>query len=123
MAIQKFKVTYQDGSERTTLVTPLATFLAEEKYGGFLGNRESAVRIMHFLAWRSLHQAGQEPAKFEAWLEKIVDVEDVTPPDSIRDLIAGILLRVELQDTDEAEQILNLADQLDEAGGVPSPPP
>lgn len=79
MAVIQLKVIYADGVEKTVRVTPRATVMTEEKYGAIGTNRDAAVRILYHLAWASLNRTGKESDDYETWIDKIVDVEDVTP--------------------------------------------
>lgn len=77
MAATKLKVTYSDGREVQILASPKAQVETARHFRG-LGDIETfGVEVDYYLAWASLHYAGQEAAEFDAWLVTIGDIETV----------------------------------------------
>jgi hypothetical protein len=80
----RIKVIYIDGTEKTAKITPRAQTEAEERFSGM--NDVSAVRASYWMAWRSLHQSGQEPLDYETWLDRIEDAETVSETEDAKEL-------------------------------------
>lgn len=81
----KLKVVYLDGREVVAVASPRAQVMTEEKFQGI--HDASSVRAGYYLAWASLHKAGQEPADYESWLDSIIEVEQVE--DQVTDPTTG----------------------------------
>src|SRR5262245_11391612 len=79
MARLRYKVTYADGTEKIALSTPRAEVMTEERFSGIAGNQEAALRVEYYCAWASLNRSGQEPDDWETFLDKIVEIENITP--------------------------------------------
>lgn len=73
----KLKVTYLDGHEFEVLASPRAQVETERHFKGTDQAQSQMIESSFFLAWASLHFAGKEPAEFEAWLDKVADVDQV----------------------------------------------
>lgn len=71
----KMRVTYSNGQTTEVLASPRAQFMTEEKFAGI--NDGNRIRASYYLAWCSLHKAGQEARDFDAFLDAIEDIEDV----------------------------------------------
>lgn len=79
MAVIKYKVIYNDGTEVEVIATPRAMVRTEERYGGI--KDESKMQATYHLAWATLNRAGKEPDDFETWLDKIADIESLGESD------------------------------------------
>ena len=73
MAIQRLKVTYNDGREIEVLASPRAKVMTEER----VGDSERWILGHFYLAWASLFKAGKESLDFEPWLDQITDVDEL----------------------------------------------
>lgn len=79
MAAPRFKVTYQDGTEREVRVMPRAQVMFERHFTtsmSSLADQPSAERG-YYLAWAALHCASMESRDFEAFLDALEDIENV----------------------------------------------
>ncbi len=83
----KLKVTYDDGRELVVLASPRAQVETERHFRGQGIVEINQVEAGYYLAWASLHFAGKEADEFEAWLNHIDDVDDVTK--TVQDEISG----------------------------------
>jgi hypothetical protein len=73
----RLKVTYADGRDEVVIASPRAQVETERHFTGLSETRQ--VETAFYLAWASLKWAGREGADFEAWLDKVTDVEEATP--------------------------------------------
>jgi hypothetical protein len=75
----KLKVTYLDGKVVEILAPGRAQVMTEQHFNGV--SDANAVQSGYYLAWISLHRAGQEPAEFEPWLDQVLEVEKLEDED------------------------------------------
>jgi len=81
---QHLRVTYNDGRKVEVIASPKAQVQVERHFKISLADDNTRrVEHVYFLAWASLHYAGQEPNDFENFLGSIEDVEvtDAVEPD------------------------------------------
>ena len=74
MAI-KMKVVYVDGREITLLASPRAQVETERHFKGVDNNNRIEGSL--YIAWASLKYAGKETADFDAWLDLVIEAEEV----------------------------------------------
>jgi len=74
----KLKVTYADGRDLVILASPRAQVETERHFRGQGIAEMNQVEAGYHLAWASLYYAHRETSEFEAWLDEVSDVEDVT---------------------------------------------
>lgn len=75
----KLKVAYADGREVDVVASPRAQVETERHFKGTNETHANLTEASYYLAWASLHHAGKEPADFEAWLDRIADVNEIPP--------------------------------------------
>ena len=75
----KLKVSYLDGREVQILASARAQVETERKFGTTEKAQAQQIESSFYLAWASLHYAGQAPEKYEEWLDLIADAEVVDP--------------------------------------------
>lgn len=73
----KLKVTYADGKVIEVLATPRAQVETERHFKSTGQAQTQLIESSFFLAWASLHYTGNEPAEFEAWLDKAAEIEEI----------------------------------------------
>lgn len=71
----KMKITYVDGREIEIFASPRAQVETERHFKGL--NDPQKLESSFYLAWASLHYGGREASEFEAWLDLVIEVDDI----------------------------------------------
>lgn len=86
MASQRLKVGYTDGREVEVIVRPKAMVEVERYYKVNLASEgDRRLEHLYYLGWAALHYSGKESNDFEAFLNEVSEVEDITPDDEFAD--------------------------------------
>lgn len=79
MAVLKMKVVYADARESIVVVTPRAQVETERHFKGTDEAGNQRIQSHYYLAWASLFYTKKETGDFEAFLDAVADVEEITP--------------------------------------------
>lgn len=82
MAATKLKVEYKDGTEALVIATARAQIETERHFRAQGLAQINRIEAGFYLAWASLHFTGQEPADFEAWVDRVNEAEVVDPDEA-----------------------------------------
>lgn len=79
MPSKRIRVSYTDGRTKEVRIGPKAEVMFERHFQVTMGKAGDAVSAEHlyYLAWASLHCAGQEALDFDSFLDVLEDVDHV----------------------------------------------